>query len=150
MIRRWATLLALAMPLAGAVDEAGAQANRPGGPPHEWVFGSWTGGIFPIGEVDPAGCFAAPVVIFTRDLVMRVAAFDVAYHQRAIETAAALPDGALEFRFVPAAPVAGAPSAAGCRPISASAAAARQTCSACSGAARTRSPFPIAPTSPPL
>jgi len=106
MVRRWATLLALAMPLAGAVDEAGAQANRPG-PPHEWVFGSWTGGIFPIGEVDPAGCFAAPVVIFTRDLVMRVAAFDVAYHQRAIETAAALPDGALEFRFVPAAPVAG-------------------------------------------
>jgi hypothetical protein len=38
---------------------------------------------------------------------LRVAAFDVAYHQRAIETAAALPDGALEFRFVPAAPVAG-------------------------------------------
>ena len=59
-----------------------------------------------MGEVDPATCLAAPTVIFTRDLVLRVAAFDIAYHQRAIETAATLPDGGLEFRFVPAAPAA--------------------------------------------
>jgi hypothetical protein len=65
-MRRWATLLALAAPLAGAVDDAGAQAPRQG-PPHEWVFGVWTGGIFPVGEVDPAACFGAPTVIFTRD-----------------------------------------------------------------------------------
>ena len=46
-----------AAPLAGAtVDGADAQANRPG-PPHEWVFGSWTGGLFPVSEVDPAACF---------------------------------------------------------------------------------------------
>jgi hypothetical protein len=105
-VRRWVTLLALAAPLAGAApDGAGAQATRPG-PPHEWVFGAWTGGLFPVSEVDPAACFGAPTVIFTRDVVMRVAAFDATYHQRAIETAATLPDGGLEFRFVPAAPMA--------------------------------------------
>jgi hypothetical protein len=105
MVRRWATLLALAAPLFGAVDDAGAQANRQG-PPHEWVFGAWTGGIFPVGEVDAAACFGSPTVVFTRDVVMRVAAFDVAYHQRTVETAATVPDGGLEFRFVPAAPLA--------------------------------------------
>lgn len=104
-MRRWAFLLALAAPLAGAVDNAGAQANRPP-PPHEWVFGSWTGGIYPVSEVDPAACFGAPVVIFTRDIVMRAAVLDTVYHQRAIETAAALPDGGLEFRFSPAAQLA--------------------------------------------
>src|SRR4028118_821732 len=109
MMRRWATLLALAAPLAGATDGADAQANR-SGPPHEWVFGAWTGGVFPVGEVDAAACFGSPTVIFTRDLVMRVAAFDVAYHQRTIETAAVVPDGGLEFRFVPAAPLARAPA----------------------------------------
>ena len=102
-LRRWATLLALAAPLAGgAPDNAGAQANRTAAP-HEWVFGSWTGGIFPVSEVDPAACLGSPTVIFTRDLVMRVASFDVAYHQRAIETAAAVADGGLEIRFLPAA-----------------------------------------------
>ncbi len=106
VLRRWATLLALAAPLAGAAPEgAGAQANRPG-PPHEWVFGAWTGGIFPVSEVDPATCFGGPTVIFTRDVVMRVAAFDVSYHQRTVETAATVPDGGLEFRLVPAAPLA--------------------------------------------
>jgi hypothetical protein len=106
MVRRWATLLALAAPLAGAAaDGAGAQANRQG-PPHEWVFGVWTGGIFPVSEVDPAACFGSPTVIFTRDVVMRVAVFDAAYHQRTVETAATVPDGGLEFRFVPAAPMA--------------------------------------------
>ena len=104
MARRLALLLALAAPLAlgGAMDEAGAQAPRQG-PPHEWVFGTWTGGIYPVSEVDPAACFGTPVVIFTRDLVMRAAMLDIAYHQRSIETAAVLPDGGLEFRFVPAA-----------------------------------------------
>jgi hypothetical protein len=102
-MRRWALLFALAAPLAGgAAQDAGAQANRPG-PPHEWVFGTWTGGIFPVSEIDPASCFGNPVVIFTRDVVMRVALLDTAYHQRAIETAATLPDGGLEFRFAPAA-----------------------------------------------
>ena len=103
MMRRWALLLALAAPLAGASDGAEAQATPPG-PPHEWVFGAWTGGIFPVGDVDASACFGSPTVIFTRDVVMRVAVLDTAYHQRTIETAATLPDGGLEFRFVPVAP----------------------------------------------
>ena len=106
MVRRWAVLAALAAPLAvGAIVDADAQGTRQG-PPHEWVFGAWTGGIFPVSEVDPAACFGSPTVIFTRDLVMRVAALDVAYHQRTIETAAVTPDGGLDFRFVSAAPMA--------------------------------------------
>jgi hypothetical protein len=105
-VRRWLTLLALAAPLYGAADDAGAQTTPRQGPPHEWVFGAWTGGLFPISDVDPAACFGSPTVIFTRDVVMRVSAFDTAYHQRTIETAAAMPDGGLEFRFTPAAPAA--------------------------------------------
>lgn len=105
-VRRWAVLLALAAPLAGgAPGGADAQATRQG-PPHEWVFGAWTGGLFPVSEVDSTACFGSPTVIFTRDVVMRVSSFDVAYHQRAIETAAALPGGNLEFRFVSMGPAA--------------------------------------------
>ena len=102
-MRRWALLLALGLPLAGPID-AGAQQRQ--GPPHEWVFGVWTGGQFPPGDTDTPACFGSPTVIFTRDVVMRIAAFDAAYHQRPVETAATLPDGGLEFRFVSAAPAA--------------------------------------------
>ncbi|WP_187830230.1 hypothetical protein [Siccirubricoccus phaeus] len=83
--------------------DAGAQP-RPG-PPHEWSFGAWTGGIFPAADNDTPACFGSPVVIFTRDVVMRATPLDVAYRQRNIETVAATPDGGLEFRFTPAAPV---------------------------------------------
>jgi hypothetical protein len=105
MVRRLTLLLTLALPLAVAAGGAGAQADRPG-PPHEWVFGAWTGGFFPVSEIDPAACFGGPTVIFTRDIVMRAAVLDAAYYQRTIETAAALPNGGLEFRFTPAAPAA--------------------------------------------
>jgi hypothetical protein len=105
MVRRWALLWRWPRRSPARRTSAGAQANRPG-PPHEWVFGTWTGGIFPVSEVDPAACFGSP----DRHLHPRPgdarAALDTAYHQRAIETAATLPDGGLEFRFVPAAPMA--------------------------------------------
>ncbi len=81
------------------------------GPPHEWVFGSWTGGQFPPGEGDTPACFGSPTVIFTRDLVLRATALDTIYRQRIIETVARQPD-ALEFRFSPMEPV---PSAFGNR-----------------------------------
>ncbi|MBK1661215.1 hypothetical protein [Paracraurococcus ruber] len=100
-MRRWALLLALGLPLGAAVD-AGAQPRQ--GPPHEWVFGAWTGGIFPALDADTPACFGAPTVIFTRDIVMRVSVLDTAYRQRTIETVASTPDG-LEFRFTPLAPV---------------------------------------------
>lgn len=79
-------------------------AAAPQGPPHEWVFGAWTGGQFPPGEGDTPACFGSPTVIFTRDVVLRAAALDTVYRQRTIETVARQPD-ALEFRFSPMQPV---------------------------------------------
>jgi hypothetical protein len=102
-MRRWALLLALGLPLAGAMD-AGAQQRQ--GPPHEWTFGVWTGGLYPAGDTGTPACFGSPTVIFTRDVVMRVSVLDTAYRQRTIETVALQPDG-LEFRFTPMAPVVG-------------------------------------------
>jgi hypothetical protein len=102
-MRRWALLLALGLPLAGPMD-AGAQQRQ--GPPHEWTFGVWTGGLFPAGDSDTPACFGSPSVIFTRDVVMRVSVLDTAYRQRTIETVALQPNG-LEFRFTPVPPMVG-------------------------------------------
>jgi hypothetical protein len=96
-MRRLLSVVALAAPLAASV--AGAQQGA-GGPPHAWVFGSWTGGIFPATDTEGPRCFGQPVVIFTRDIVMRASPLDIAYRQRAIETVAVQPNG-LEFRFTP-------------------------------------------------
>ncbi len=76
-----------------------ARAQRPP-PPHAWIFGSWTGGQFPPGDTTSAECFGSPTVIFTRDLVIRATALDLAFRQRAIETVALTPNG-LEFRLAP-------------------------------------------------
>src|SRR5689334_1962099 len=104
-MRRWALLLALGLPLAGAMD-AGAQQRQ--GPPHEWTFGVWTGGIYPPGDTASPACAGSPTVIFTRDIVMRVSVLDTAYRQRTIETVANGQNGLLEFRFSPSPPVVGA------------------------------------------
>jgi hypothetical protein len=69
-------------------------------PPHAWVFGSWTGGLFPPLDTEGPACFAQPIVIFLRDSVMRIASLDIAYRQRAIETVGVTANG-LDFRFVP-------------------------------------------------
>ena len=95
-------LVMLALPLTAAVD-AGAQ-QRPVAPPHAWIWGAWIGGIFPPGDVDGPDCFGNATVIFTRDVVMRVAQIDAAYRQRLLETVAEQPKG-LDFRFSPAPPI---------------------------------------------
>jgi hypothetical protein len=121
-MRRWALLLALGLPLIGSPLLGSADAvaqTRPDtpapapapapprqGPPHEWTFGSWTGGIFPAGDTEGAACIGSPTVIFTRDIVMRVSVLDTAYRERTIETVAQTPTG-LEFRFTAAPPVLG-------------------------------------------
>jgi hypothetical protein len=76
-----ATVLAVIATLpAPAVSPARAQGTAP----HAWLFGSWTGGLFPA----PSGltaelCLAQPVVIFTRDLVLRATLTDQTYPWRA-------------------------------------------------------------------
>lgn len=97
MLRR-RSLLPFVSGLLAAPTVLRAQTRQ--GPPHEWMFGGWTGGIFPVTETEGPACFANVSVIVTRDVVMRVSSLDVAFRQRAIETVAVTPNG-LEFRFVP-------------------------------------------------
>lgn len=77
-----------------------AQGSAGGGqPPHAWLFGTWTGGIFPVpSNLPPQACLSQPVVIFTRDLVMRATLTEQTLTQREIATARAVPSG-MEFRF---------------------------------------------------
>ncbi|MEJ0016871.1 MAG: hypothetical protein WDN25_09920 [Acetobacteraceae bacterium] len=100
----WLTVtLALA-----ALNAAPARAQG-GPPPHAWLFGAWTGGLFPPpSTLGAQECLAMPVVIFTRDVVMRAVITDQYYTQRLVETARVTPEGA-EFRFSRAL----APSASG-------------------------------------
>ncbi|HKM62114.1 MAG TPA: hypothetical protein VJY39_06455 [Acidisphaera sp.] len=68
-------------------------------PPHAWLFGSWTGGFFPVeGRIAPAACLAQPVMIFTKDVVLRATLTSQTYVQRIVETARASATG-VEFRF---------------------------------------------------
>lgn len=100
-MRRLARCLILAAPLMAT----GAAAQQPIAP-HEWLFGSWTGGFFPPTDTEGPRCTAQPTVIFTRDMVLRTGMLDPAYRQRVIETVATREGGA-SFRFQPAAPPGG-------------------------------------------
>ena len=92
---RRAVLLSLAFLLAAPVPSAFSQ----GQPPHAWLFGTWVGGLFPPPTtMTTQACFSQPVVIFTRDLVMRATLTDQTLVQRVIESARAVPGGS-EFRF---------------------------------------------------
>ena len=76
---------------------AGAQ-----GVPHAFLFGAWTGGLFPPpSSVTAQECLAQPSVIFTRDVVLRATLTDVGYIQRAIETARGTGNG-IDIHFVAA------------------------------------------------
>jgi hypothetical protein len=100
---RRAMLVGLVLVAATGLSLGGSSRAQQGDPPHAWVFGSWTGGIFPPTDTEGPRCTGQPTVIFTRDVVMRASPLDVPYRQRLIETVAAQPE-ALDFRFVPAAP----------------------------------------------
>lgn len=86
----------LAMP--AIIPSALAQPRQV--PPHEWMLGSWTGGIFPAVDTQGPGCFGNVSLIVMRDLIMRVSSLEFAFRQRAIETVGLTPDG-LEIRLVP-------------------------------------------------
>jgi hypothetical protein len=94
-MRRIAWLIAILLAAPYAVP-AQAQSNLP---PHAWLFGAWTGGLFPPpSALSAQECLAMPVVIFTRDLVMRAVITDQSYVQRLVETARVTAEG-VEFRF---------------------------------------------------
>ena len=111
-MRRFASLLAcLLLAHVAAPAQAQAQAQTPAQapaptrqPPHAWLFGTWSGGIFPApSNLSAEACLSQPVVIFTRDLVLRATLVEQALTQREIETVRTTPTG-FEFRFIGAAP----------------------------------------------
>lgn len=99
----------IAAPLAAlllAVSFGPSLAQQPANlPPHSALFGTWTGGVFPPpSTMSLQACLGTPVVIFTRDVVMRATLTQNTLTQREIQTARAVPGG-IEFRFTaPAAP----------------------------------------------
>ncbi len=101
MQRRSALRLILAAPVLATPALAQAQAV-----PHAWLFGSWTGGMYPAADTIGPRCTAQPTVIFTRDVVLRSGLLDPAYRQRIIETVVTRDDGAT-FRFSPVVPPGG-------------------------------------------
>lgn len=104
-MRRFACLIVILALAALPIGPARAQRNLP---PHSWLFGAWTGGVFPPpSALSAQECFAFPVVIFTRDIVMRAVTTDQLYTQRLVETARVTAEG-VEFRFTPSSASVGA------------------------------------------
>lgn len=85
-----------------APGPSGRPARAEGAPPpYAWLYGSWTGGLFPAPTALTAEtCLAQPVVIFTRDLVLRASLTEDTYTQRVIRAAQPTPEG-VAFRFEP-------------------------------------------------
>jgi hypothetical protein len=105
MRRSIARMLAVACLLA-ALSPAAAQQRA--APPHAWLLGTWTGGLFPASANLPAAlCLAQPTVIFTQDLVLHARLTEITLVQRLLETVHAVPGGT-EFRFVATTPPASA------------------------------------------
>ena len=97
-----ARLLALPVLVAPLLAAPASPVRAQGEPPHAWLFGSWTGGLFPVpSNITAAACLAQPVVVFTRDVVLRASLTDVTYTQRVVATARSNP-GYTEFQFAPA------------------------------------------------
>ena len=100
---RAAVLLLLLPCLAIAQPRPRHEAERPQakGPPHAWLFGIWTGGLFPVLEGQLAqDCRTQPTVAFAQDVVGHASLTASSMAQRVIETVRTSPAGA-EFRFTP-------------------------------------------------
>jgi hypothetical protein len=97
-IARLFALVAFPLLSMAAAPPASAQGGLP---PQSWLFGAWTGGLFPPpSTIGAQQCQAQPVAIFTRDIVMRATIVDQLYTQRLVETARSTGNG-VEFRFAP-------------------------------------------------
>jgi hypothetical protein len=96
---RWRSVCLILAALATVSPQAPARAQAM--PPHAWLFGTWTGGLFPVPQgMSAEMCLAQPVVIFSKDVVLRGTLTDPLYQQRIIQTARSNPAGT-EFRFEP-------------------------------------------------
>ncbi len=77
-------------------------ARAQSGGPHSWLFGSWTGGLFPVPEgMTAQACLGQPTVIFTRDVVLRASLTEPNFTQRVIVTARTTA-GLTDIQFTPA------------------------------------------------
>ena len=73
-------------------------------PPHAWLFGEWTGGLFPAAPHPTAeSCRAQPTVVFMRDVVLRATLTNPTYEQRVVATARTYGDHT-DFTFAPLPP----------------------------------------------
>jgi hypothetical protein len=78
-----------------------AAPSRPSGPPHAFLFGTWTGGLFPVldGMLEQ-DCRMEPSVVFGQDVVAHSSLTSTVMTRRVIETVRTSPAGA-EFRLTP-------------------------------------------------
>ena len=92
--------LAATMPSTAAPGQSRGRAQA-GGPPHAWLFGVSTGGLFPVLDGMAAqDCRTQPTVVFSQDVLAHATLTGTGMTQRVIETARASPTGA-EFRLTP-------------------------------------------------
>src|SRR5690349_12161357 len=86
-VRLMITAAALcAVAIASPIDTLWAQREQQ--PAHAWLYGAWVGGLFPPPTgLSASSCLGQPVVIFTRDVVLRATLTDVTYIQRIVESA---------------------------------------------------------------
>ena len=88
----------------GRPSQGGSRTSAPArvsGPPHAWLFGTWTGGLFPVLEGMAAqDCRTQPTVAFAQDVVGHTSLTGATMTRRVIETVRTSPTGA-EFRFSP-------------------------------------------------
>jgi hypothetical protein len=108
-MRRAALYLSMLAMLAGlgvaaAKPRASSPAQQPpNGPPHAWLFGTWTGGLFPVLDgMTAEDCRTQPTVRFSKDIVAHANLLGGATTQQTIVTVRTTPTGA-EFHFVPGA-----------------------------------------------
>ena len=109
-MRRAVLFALLAVPVLMAAPGIAAPQPRPrqaepaparGGPPHAWLFGVWTGGLFPVldGMLEK-DCSTQATVGFAQDTVAHTTLLNNGMVRRVIETVRTSPTGA-EFRFAP-------------------------------------------------
>ena len=96
------SIIVLLATTAWAQPRPRAPVASAGGPPHAWLFGTWTGGLFPVLDgMLQQDCTQQPTVVFGKDAVGHATLTGGGLTTRIIETVRTSPAGA-EFRFAPA------------------------------------------------